>query len=194
MYSLSLLGFQPSLPKPIPSSSPRGREGTGTSPHTLSTDLGRKAHAAEPHLSTAAFYLSLFTADLAQPKMTFLSSKGFYSTLRTNFLKQVERKKRRKKVLLAAPHSHRAHGREKVEKHLSQQFWFSFFKTLSMVQFSYLSWRTTDGRKLLHIHTDMRQRQIYSAVLDCRVRTGQGKSNPMINRHISNHFFYSSKS
>lgn len=48
-------------------------------------------------ISTATFYLSLFTADLAQPKMMFLSSKGFYSTLGTNFLKQVEKKKKKKK-------------------------------------------------------------------------------------------------
>lgn len=75
-------------------------------------------HVAEPHLSTVVFYLSLFTADLAQPKRTFLGSKGFYSTLGANFLKQ-ERKKR---VALAAPHSHIALGREKVRKHLSQQF------------------------------------------------------------------------
>lgn len=80
--------------------------------------------------------------------------------------------------MLAAPHSHRAHGREKVKKHLSQQFWFSCLKNLNMAQSSYLSWRTTDGRKLLQVHSDMRQREIYSAVLDCRVRTGQGKSNP----------------
>ena len=148
-------------------------------------------HTAEPHLSTVVFYLSLFTADLAQPKRTFLGSKGFYSALGANFLKHKERKKEggKKKVALATPHSHTALGREKVEKHLSQQFCFAFLKNLNMAQFSYLSWRTTDRRKLLWVYTDMRQRQIYSTVLDSRARSGQGKSNPMTDRHISRVFF-----
>lgn len=53
--------------------------------------------AAEPHVPTAVFYLSLLAADLAQPQGTFLGSNSFYPTLGANFLKQGEREKKFKK-------------------------------------------------------------------------------------------------
>lgn len=58
---------------------------------------GGQVDAAEPHVPTAVFYLSLLAADLAQPQGTFLGSNSFYPTLGANFLKQRERKKFLKK-------------------------------------------------------------------------------------------------
>lgn len=90
-------------------------------------------HAAEPHLFTATLYLSLFTADLAQPKRTFLGSKGFYSTLGANFLKGEHKRKKDEKsgVSKAIQPSD-----ERRERRTSPQFWFALLKSLNMTQFS----------------------------------------------------------
>ena len=144
MYSSSLPGLQPSLPKPIPRCAPVPRHREEPT-HTLCR-LGAGRCTLLSPISPQLHFTSLCSLQiLHNQRGRFWAPKVSIPHLVQTFCNK-ERKKRRKKVALATPHSHIALGREKVKKHRSQLFYFAFLKNLNTAQFSYLSWRTTDCR------------------------------------------------